>query len=527
MLTFEFTGAEGRMTEGQTLTSGMVGKRVKFLFSPEWDSLRKTAVFTAGDVTRDVPDVSGEAVIPARVLEKPLKQLYVGIYGTNAQGDIVIPTVWVPGPVVQPGADPSGDPSTAPELPVWGRILAMIGSLENLETRARENLVAAINEAARVTRELQPDWNQHNVYHADYIKNRTHWMADSRITLSWDGDRMNRQVLYLPGRDSWYCRISDQTPEAGELAGGSVLFLSGGSAEQEEMTVDTMTLGENAYLAASGGVLVVTGGEFTLGEDVLTAPEPGVYAWFDHRSRNSFVARVCWGQLRILRLDDRFIPMTVVRKGEVGFTLGSQEAQLLVELLRNASYGADQTAALDTLAHALGVSGDASQESAIVLTEITAVYTGGDVPGGTPLSALTDLEVWASYSDGSVEAITGYTLSGVILEGSNTITVIYQGKTTDFTVYGTGVSQTGDAPEGWFLNLTLTGCTADKENCVVAGGLPLAVQLTADTGHTLEGARVQVTMGGADITASSYAAGMVTIGAVTADVEIVAEAPAV
>ena len=51
--------------------------------------------------------------------------------------------------MVEEGAAPSGDPSTEPESPVWQQILTMMGNLQNLNTKAKENLVAAINEAAQ------------------------------------------------------------------------------------------------------------------------------------------------------------------------------------------------------------------------------------------------------------------------------------------------------------------------------------------------------------------------------------------
>lgn len=148
MLTFEFNGVRGVMTRDAPLTSGMVGRQVKLVFSPDWEDLRKTAVFRAGDVTRDVLEVSGETVIPSKVLEVPHHRLYVGIYGTDDTGEVVIPTVWAEGPMVEEGTVPSGDPSTQEENPVWQQILTMLGSLNDLTTNARENLVAAINEAA-------------------------------------------------------------------------------------------------------------------------------------------------------------------------------------------------------------------------------------------------------------------------------------------------------------------------------------------------------------------------------------------
>ena len=70
------------------------------------------------------------------------------------------------------------------------------------------------------------------------------------------------------------------------------------------------------------------------------------------------------------------------------------------------------------------------------LNSISAVYSGGDVAVGTAVTDLTGIVVTAHYSDGTSETVTGYTLSGTIAEGSNTITVSYGGKTATFTVNG-------------------------------------------------------------------------------------------
>lgn len=70
------------------------------------------------------------------------------------------------------------------------------------------------------------------------------------------------------------------------------------------------------------------------------------------------------------------------------------------------------------------------------LVSISATYSGGEVAVGTALSALTGVVVTAHYSDGSTVVVTGYTLSGEIAEGSNTITVSYGGKTATVTVVG-------------------------------------------------------------------------------------------
>lgn len=117
------------MTEAETLTSGMVGKQMKLEFSDEWEGLSKTAVFSAGAVTRDVVGVTDLVTIPAEVLAEPLKQLYVGIYGTSADDTLAIPTLRAAGPWILPGADPSGDESTDATLPVWSQLQEQIDAI--------------------------------------------------------------------------------------------------------------------------------------------------------------------------------------------------------------------------------------------------------------------------------------------------------------------------------------------------------------------------------------------------------------
>lgn len=73
----------------------------------------------------------------------------------------------------------------------------------------------------------------------------------------------------------------------------------------------------------------------------------------------------------------------------------------------------------------------------VTLTSISATYSGGDVAVGTAVADLTGIVVTATYSDGSTSTVTGYTLSGEIVEGDNTIIVTYNGKTATFTVTGT------------------------------------------------------------------------------------------
>lgn len=130
MLTFQFSEADGVMTVEDILTSGMIGRQVCLEFSESWTGLKKTAVFTNGTVTLDVADISDVVTIPQEVLEKSMTPLYVGVYGTSADGTVAVPTVWVRGPKILPGADPSGDYPSDPTLPVWARLQEQVKYLQ-------------------------------------------------------------------------------------------------------------------------------------------------------------------------------------------------------------------------------------------------------------------------------------------------------------------------------------------------------------------------------------------------------------
>lgn len=129
------------------IPKGIVGATVSIEYMDSaWDGLQKTVVFRSA-VTKDVLAAGNEVVVPAEVVSRAGVNLYMGVYGVGADGRMVIPTIWTELGLVHGAAAPSGDASSDPSLPVWAQIQAMIGDLDNLDTAAKSNLVAAINEA--------------------------------------------------------------------------------------------------------------------------------------------------------------------------------------------------------------------------------------------------------------------------------------------------------------------------------------------------------------------------------------------
>lgn len=211
-----------------------------------------------------------------------------------------------------------------------------------------------------------------------------------------------------------------------------------------------------------------------------------------------------------LEIRDGALQLKVVEEpgggsGQDGNGLSATAANLLIEILRNGVYSADQSANITELAEVLGateeeapdvpVEPDEPDAPEVTLTSISATYNGGDVAVGTAVTDLTGIVVTAHYSDGSTETVTGYTLSGTIGEGENTVTVSYQGKTATFSVTGVADSGGDESHEGvssinWFI------ATNDPNNGTIDSvGLrepDNGYVVTTDTAHTALNAKRNV-----------------------------------
>lgn len=103
----------------EVLTSGSVDVyAARFTFSPEWEGLKRTAVFkTVEEPIAVMLDGNGECAIPWEVLKKPMVHLYAGVYGTK-EGDVVLPTMWADLGVIQEGVT-CGTDSRPPTPSLW------------------------------------------------------------------------------------------------------------------------------------------------------------------------------------------------------------------------------------------------------------------------------------------------------------------------------------------------------------------------------------------------------------------------
>lgn len=147
--TIEVSGTYARIGRYVTIPAGIVGATVDFRFTDDlWAGLQKTVVFRSS-VTRDVLLDGTVAVIPHETVAKAGDTLYVGVYGVDAENNLVIPTLWTGVGGVRDAADPSGDPGADPTLPVWAL-------LDNRMTSLEENLDDAVESSIKDYLEKNP-----------------------------------------------------------------------------------------------------------------------------------------------------------------------------------------------------------------------------------------------------------------------------------------------------------------------------------------------------------------------------------
>lgn len=102
------------ITNNTQLVQGTVGAKIGVHFSKDWANLSKTAVFSAGDLMRDVVVHSEEITIPWELLANGGHELSLSFHGALANGAIVLRTNIAQLGKIRPSYAPSGQ---APEAP--------------------------------------------------------------------------------------------------------------------------------------------------------------------------------------------------------------------------------------------------------------------------------------------------------------------------------------------------------------------------------------------------------------------------
>lgn len=138
----EVTGNIARVIDKPSrITSGTVGLPVEFTFDSQWDDFNKVAVFQAGDLTMSVDMPAAEAAVPWEVLVKPGARLCIGVYGTNSDGSVAIPTIWANVGAIHVGVNPDEDPSIKATQPIWKTMMAYF---ESISTKPSAKIVDVV-----------------------------------------------------------------------------------------------------------------------------------------------------------------------------------------------------------------------------------------------------------------------------------------------------------------------------------------------------------------------------------------------
>lgn len=150
MTTIMIGKALAAVTENEILTSGMINAKIKFEFSEDWTSnISKTAIFTAGDVTKVVLDSYWEnnvCSIPQECLAKSDEILMVGIYGADNANVVAIPTVWATVGKIRKGYEGYEDVSTG-TLPIWAQVQSAAAQSATAAKNAQDAAEAAQGKA--------------------------------------------------------------------------------------------------------------------------------------------------------------------------------------------------------------------------------------------------------------------------------------------------------------------------------------------------------------------------------------------
>lgn len=246
MIQLTCTKAQAEVRGREVLTAGMSrAVEVGLAFSADWLGLTKTAVFTDGYTTVDVleADWSAENVVrvPPEVCTKAGRVVRVGVYGTDG-GDVVLPTVWAVLGTVLSGADPSGDESTDPTLPVWATLQKQIESIEV----SPEDVQAAVEEylAENPVEAPQSDWSENDETVPGYVKNRTHWEETTETTIVEDQAHCEREDMV----DAAWLLVG--TPNVPLMAGGHYVIYQDDEYRGEGITEYD---GGNLFVKLAGG----------------------------------------------------------------------------------------------------------------------------------------------------------------------------------------------------------------------------------------------------------------------------------
>ena len=126
-----------KVTAVEPITAGLIDATVTVEFDATWKDYNKVYVWSGNNQV--IVDTKTTGIIPAEVVANPKSELKFGVYGVK--GDEATPTIWANLGFVRPGADPSGDESTDPSLPVWAQLQEQIAKLNGADPEEVKKII--------------------------------------------------------------------------------------------------------------------------------------------------------------------------------------------------------------------------------------------------------------------------------------------------------------------------------------------------------------------------------------------------
>lgn len=242
----------------------------------------------------------------------------------------------------------------------------------------------------------------------------------------------------IPVIDSTFSR-SDASAPAKETGDRLSSLETGIEGKQDTLLFDEAPLENSQHPVKSGGVFNVTKDTVTSVPNVtgMTDPNKKYLNETDGYLYEYDTTTATWKK-KILPIQTEVEEIKEDLSSKTGLSEEAKQALLacFAKVAWTDEHGQDY---YDALEDALYPPVDLVSISA-VYTQSGAVYTTDSLDSLKP-----DLVVTAHYSDSTSDFVTGYTLSGTLVEGTSTVTVSYGGKTTTFDVTVTGL-QDRDIP---------------------------------------------------------------------------------
>lgn len=229
LATIKISKTTAKVTEVSPITAGLVGATVNVEFDHTWKDYTKVYVWMGNN--RVITDTTASGIIPAEVVENQKSELKFGVYGIK-DGEAT-PTIWANLGFIRPSADPDGDESTDPSLPVWAQLQEQINSLGRVDPEEIRNIIADY----LATNHPQTG-STATIGVVELLANR--WVGSDNLysqVVSIDGVTENSQVDLTPSVEQLVIFYEKDLTFVTENEGGTVTVYAIGQKPENDYTI--------------------------------------------------------------------------------------------------------------------------------------------------------------------------------------------------------------------------------------------------------------------------------------------------